>query len=267
MFLFAADVVSEESILKWFKDAQTSKGKMHFVEQMKKFIEWLQNAEEGKNCEAEKSLNEEINLGLSTIFRERVWRGRLIHQYRVHVSAARCNKKKTLQQQNNKQQQNQHQNKQGILKYNSITILNNRNSIRFTITITARIKENNEPSKNWTKYTSKQNCEACCSFCKQTNLSQRFFHFWPTYFIHNLIIQIFHFITHQISFCFSFVFSGFVFVNWISNCNVMSCIHEYKAYTHTQDNWYKHSIIILFVDFYSRKNWSSKHTVGPEAVE
>lgn len=41
-------MVSEDAILKWFKDGHSQKGKMHFLEQMKKFIEWLQNAEEGK---------------------------------------------------------------------------------------------------------------------------------------------------------------------------------------------------------------------------
>lgn len=43
-----AEVLSEDSILKWYKDAHSPKGKMHFLQQMKKFIEWLQNAEEGK---------------------------------------------------------------------------------------------------------------------------------------------------------------------------------------------------------------------------
>lgn len=47
IFLIIAEVVSEEAIFKWYKDAHSSKGKMHFLEQMKKFIEWLQNAEEG----------------------------------------------------------------------------------------------------------------------------------------------------------------------------------------------------------------------------
>lgn len=45
--LFPAEVISEETIFKWYKDAHSAKGKMHFLEQMKKFIEWLQNAEEG----------------------------------------------------------------------------------------------------------------------------------------------------------------------------------------------------------------------------
>jgi len=41
-------VLTEEVILKWYKEGH-SKGKTTFLEQMKKFIEWLQNAEEGKH--------------------------------------------------------------------------------------------------------------------------------------------------------------------------------------------------------------------------
>jgi hypothetical protein len=43
-----ADVLSEEVILKWYKEGHSVKGKMMFLDQMKKFIEWLQNAEEGE---------------------------------------------------------------------------------------------------------------------------------------------------------------------------------------------------------------------------
>lgn len=43
-----AEVLSEEPILKWYKDAHLAKGKSVFLEQMKKFVEWLKNAEEGK---------------------------------------------------------------------------------------------------------------------------------------------------------------------------------------------------------------------------
>jgi hypothetical protein len=43
-----ANVLSEEVILKWYKEGHSVKGKMLFLDQMKKFIEWLQNAEEGK---------------------------------------------------------------------------------------------------------------------------------------------------------------------------------------------------------------------------
>lgn len=44
-----ADVLSEEAILKWYKAAHGAKGKSVFLEQMKTFVEWLQNAEEGNN--------------------------------------------------------------------------------------------------------------------------------------------------------------------------------------------------------------------------
>lgn len=48
VFLSTADVLSEEAILKWYSDAHLSRGKSVFLEQMKKFVEWLKNAEEGK---------------------------------------------------------------------------------------------------------------------------------------------------------------------------------------------------------------------------
>lgn len=43
-----ADVLSEEAILKWYTEGHVAKGKSVFLEQMKKFVEWLKNAEEGK---------------------------------------------------------------------------------------------------------------------------------------------------------------------------------------------------------------------------
>lgn len=48
--LLKADVLSEEAILKWYNDAHVAKGKSVFLEQMKKFVEWLKNAEEGKRA-------------------------------------------------------------------------------------------------------------------------------------------------------------------------------------------------------------------------
>jgi eIF4-gamma/eIF5/eIF2-epsilon len=44
--VFLADVLSEEVILRWYKEGHSGKGKMMFLDQMKKFVEWLQNAEE-----------------------------------------------------------------------------------------------------------------------------------------------------------------------------------------------------------------------------
>jgi len=46
LLFYKNDVLSEEVILKWFKDGHSSKGKSIFLDQMKKFVEWLQNAEE-----------------------------------------------------------------------------------------------------------------------------------------------------------------------------------------------------------------------------
>lgn len=53
LLFYKTEVVSEDSILKWYKEGHSNKGKMHFLEQMKKFIEWLQNAEEESESEEE----------------------------------------------------------------------------------------------------------------------------------------------------------------------------------------------------------------------
>lgn len=45
------DVLSEDTVLKWYKDGHIAKGKSVFLEQMKKMVEWLQNAEEGSCIE------------------------------------------------------------------------------------------------------------------------------------------------------------------------------------------------------------------------
>lgn len=49
MCVCVADVLSEEAILKWYTEGHLAKGKSVFLEQMKKFVEWLKNAEEGKS--------------------------------------------------------------------------------------------------------------------------------------------------------------------------------------------------------------------------
>jgi hypothetical protein len=46
VLLYKTDVISEDTILKWYTKDHSNKGKGHFLEQMKKFVEWLQNAEE-----------------------------------------------------------------------------------------------------------------------------------------------------------------------------------------------------------------------------
>jgi hypothetical protein len=47
MLFYKTDVLSEDCILKWYKDGHSPKGKSVFLEQMKKMVEWLQSAEEG----------------------------------------------------------------------------------------------------------------------------------------------------------------------------------------------------------------------------
>lgn len=47
-FFFKADVLSEDTILKWYNEAHVAKGKSVFIEQMKTFVQWLKNAEEGR---------------------------------------------------------------------------------------------------------------------------------------------------------------------------------------------------------------------------
>jgi len=46
LLLYKTDVLSEESILKWYKDGHASKGKSVFLDQMQKMVEWLKSAEE-----------------------------------------------------------------------------------------------------------------------------------------------------------------------------------------------------------------------------
>ncbi|CAG9820989.1 unnamed protein product [Phaedon cochleariae] len=53
MLFYKTDVISEQSILKWYKQDYNVKGKMMFVEQMKEFIDWLQNAEEESDSDGE----------------------------------------------------------------------------------------------------------------------------------------------------------------------------------------------------------------------
>jgi len=46
VLLYKTDVLSEDVILTWYTKGHSNKGKGIFLEQMKKFVEWLQNAEE-----------------------------------------------------------------------------------------------------------------------------------------------------------------------------------------------------------------------------
>lgn len=47
LLLYKTDVISEDAILKWYKEAHSTRGWSCFMDQMKKFIEWLEKAEEG----------------------------------------------------------------------------------------------------------------------------------------------------------------------------------------------------------------------------
>lgn len=55
VLFYKADVLGEEAILKWYKEAHLAKGKSIFLDQMKKFVEWLQNAEEESESEGEEN--------------------------------------------------------------------------------------------------------------------------------------------------------------------------------------------------------------------
>ncbi|GBP11731.1 Protein krasavietz [Eumeta japonica] len=46
LLLYKKNVLSEEVILKWYREPNSVKGKVMFLDQMKKFVEWLQSAEE-----------------------------------------------------------------------------------------------------------------------------------------------------------------------------------------------------------------------------
>ncbi|PWA13826.1 hypothetical protein CCH79_00016925 [Gambusia affinis] len=55
VLLYKADVLSEEAIMKWYSEAHVAKGKSVFLEQMKKFVEWLKNAEEESESDEEEA--------------------------------------------------------------------------------------------------------------------------------------------------------------------------------------------------------------------
>ncbi|KXJ21157.1 basic leucine zipper and W2 domain-containing protein 1 [Exaiptasia diaphana] len=57
LLFYKTEVLSEDSIIKWYNTAHSSKGKSIFLEQMKKMIEWLNNAEEESSEEEEDDEN------------------------------------------------------------------------------------------------------------------------------------------------------------------------------------------------------------------
>uniref|UniRef100_A0A2P2HW28 Basic leucine zipper and W2 domain-containing protein 1-like n=1 Tax=Hirondellea gigas TaxID=1518452 RepID=A0A2P2HW28_9CRUS len=58
MLFYKNEILSEEVILKWYKDSHSGKGKSIFLDQMKKFVEWLQSAEEESDDESEEEEEE-----------------------------------------------------------------------------------------------------------------------------------------------------------------------------------------------------------------
>merc|ERR1711981_1016826 len=55
LLFYKTEVLSEEVILKWYKDSHSPKGWSVFMSQMKKFIDWLEQAE----SESEEESDEE----------------------------------------------------------------------------------------------------------------------------------------------------------------------------------------------------------------
>merc|ERR1712029_1056948 len=53
LLLYKIDILSEDAILKWYKEAHSQRGWSVFMDQMKKFIEWLENADEESEEEDE----------------------------------------------------------------------------------------------------------------------------------------------------------------------------------------------------------------------
>ncbi|XP_048580258.1 eIF5-mimic protein 2 [Nematostella vectensis] len=53
LLFYKTDILSEDSIIAWYKGENSTKGKSMFLEQMKKMIEWLQSAEEESGSEEE----------------------------------------------------------------------------------------------------------------------------------------------------------------------------------------------------------------------
>ena len=47
-YALSADVLSEDAVLKWYKEAHSTRGWSVFMDQMKKFVDWLEQADEGE---------------------------------------------------------------------------------------------------------------------------------------------------------------------------------------------------------------------------
>lgn len=53
LLLYKTDVLSEDAILKWYKETHSSRGWSVFMDQMKKFVDWLEQAEEEESDDEE----------------------------------------------------------------------------------------------------------------------------------------------------------------------------------------------------------------------
>jgi hypothetical protein len=53
VLFYKADVLGEDAVLKWYQEAHSPKGKSVFLEQTKSFVQWLKNAEEESEEEAD----------------------------------------------------------------------------------------------------------------------------------------------------------------------------------------------------------------------
>jgi len=53
VLFYKADVLGEDAILKWYNESHSPKGKSVFLEQTKSFVQWLKNAEEESEDEAD----------------------------------------------------------------------------------------------------------------------------------------------------------------------------------------------------------------------
>jgi len=53
LLFYKMDVLGEDSIIKWYNNGHTTKGKSVFLPQMQKMVDWLQNAEEESSDEGE----------------------------------------------------------------------------------------------------------------------------------------------------------------------------------------------------------------------
>lgn len=53
LLLYKTDILSEDAILKWYKETHSSRGWSVFMDQMKKFVDWLEQAEEEESDEDE----------------------------------------------------------------------------------------------------------------------------------------------------------------------------------------------------------------------